>query len=138
MTKKMIFKISIVVNILLVIALVITLPGALDSLNFEYVDQETIRPDTIRSYLGRENYGTAASLSREIRGGAKIDQQYGDYYRLGEYAELLFLKEVYEKAGNIGSAKNAEDRINAIRSQMSEYNTVFYKIDQSAANAVRK
>ena len=137
MTKKMIFKISIVVNILLVIALVITLPGALDSLNFEYVEQETIRPDTIRSYLGRENYGTAASLSREIRGGAKIDQQY-EVYRLGEYAELLFLKEVYEKAGNIGSAKNAEDRINAIRSQMSEYNTVFDKIDKSAANAVRK
>lgn len=138
MTKKLIFRISIAVNIILAIVFVFTLPKAVESLNFEYVEQDTIRPDTLRAYLERENYGTVAALSRAIRGGAEIDPRDEDYYRLGEYGELLFLKEVYDRAGNLETLKEAEDWMENIRNRMPEYDAVFDKIDQSAANAVRK
>lgn len=138
MNKKAIFIISIAVNILLGLMFITMLPGALSSLQFEYVEQETIRPDSIRNYLEREDYGIAASLSRPIRGGADIAKENEDYYRLGEYAELMFLKEVFAKAGNTDTVRSCEDRISAIRNEMSEYEVILDKIDQSVTNAVRE
>ena len=110
MTKKTILSISIIVNIILATVFAVSLPGAMGELVYEYVEQDTIRPDTIRKYLEWENYGTVAALSRPIRGGAEVADTDADYYKLGEYAELLFLKEVYERAGNADSAKACEDR----------------------------
>lgn len=138
MTKKTILRISIIINIILAIVFVVSLPGAMGELVYEYVEQDTIRPDTIRKYLEWENYGTVAALSRPIRGGAEVADTDADYYKLGEYAELLFLKEVYERAGNADSAKACEDRISEIRKEMPEYGAVLDKIDLSVANAVKE
>ena len=138
MTKKTILSISIIINIILAIVFVVSLPGAMGALVFEYVEQDTIRPVTLRKNLERENYGTVAALSRPIRGGAKVSGTDADYYKLGEYAELLFLKEVYAKAGNADSAKACEDRISEIRREMPEYGAVLDKIDLSVANAVKE
>jgi hypothetical protein len=138
MTKKTILRISIIINIILATVFVVSLPGAMGALVFEYVEQDTIRPDTLRKNLERENYGTVAALSRPIRGGAEVADTDADYYKLGEYAELLFLKEVYERAGNADSAKACEDRISAIRREMPEYGAVLDKIDLSVANAVKE
>ena len=138
MTKKTILRISIIINIILATVFVVSLPGAMGALVFEYVEQDTIRPDTLRKYLERENYGTVAALSRPIRGGAEVSDTDADYYKLGEYAELLFLKEVYAKAGNADSAKACEDRISEIRKEMPEYGAVLDKIDLSVANAVKE
>ena len=138
MTKKTILSISIIINIILATVFVVSLPGAMGALVFEYVEQDTIRPDTLRKNLERENYGTVAALSRPIRGGAEVADTDADYYKLGEYAELLFLKEVYERAGNADSAKACEDRISEIRKEMPEYGAVLDKIDLSVANAVKE
>jgi hypothetical protein len=138
MTKKTILRISIIINIILATVFVVSLPGAMGELVFEYVEQDTIRPDTLRKNLERENYGTVAALSRPIRGGAEVADTDADYYKLGEYAELLFLKEVYERAGNADSAKACEDRISEIRKEMPEYGAVLDKIDLSVANAVKE
>ncbi|MBP5608409.1 MAG: hypothetical protein J6X66_09120 [Lachnospiraceae bacterium] len=138
MIKKVVFIISIAVNIVLAIVLAITLIGAMDELKFEYVEQDTITPDTLRSNLERENYGVVASLSRPIRGGAEVAEGDEDYYRLGEYAELLFLKEVFDKAGNTDTVNGFEERISEIRKKMPEYGVVFDKIDYSLENAVRE
>lgn len=138
MTKKTILSISIIINIILATVFVVSLPGAMGELVYEYVEQDTIRPDTIRKYLEWENYGTVAALSRPIRGGAEVADTDADYYKLGEYAELLFLKEVYERAGNADSAKACEDRISEIRKEMPEYGAVLDKIDLSVANAVKE
>ena len=138
MTKKVIFGISVAVNIILAIVLLALLPGAVSELHFEYVEQETIRPDSIRSYLDRENYGTVAALSRAIRGGATVAQEDEEYYRLGEYAELCFLHEVYAKAGNTDTAGQCEERISAIREELPGYTEVLEEIDKSVADAVIK
>ena len=138
MTKKTILSISIIVNIILATVFAVSLPGAMGELVYEYVEQDTIRPDTIRKYLEWENYGTVAALSRPIRGGAEVADTDADYYKLGEYAELLFLKEVYERAGNADSAKACEDRISEIRREMPEYGALLDKIDLSVANAVKE
>ena len=138
MTKKTILSISIIVNIILATVFAVSLPGAMGELVYEYVEQDTIRPDTIRKYLEWENYGTVAALSRPIRGGAEVADTDADYYKLGEYAELLFLKEVYKRAGNADSAEACEDRISEIRREMPEYGAVLDKIDLSVANAVKE
>ena len=138
MTKKTILRISIIINIILATVFVVSLPGAMGALVFEYVEQDTIRPDTLRKNLERENYGTVAALSRPIRGGAEVADTDADYYKLGEYAELLFLKEVYERAGNADSAEACADRISEIRREMPEYGALLDKIDPSVANAVKE
>ena len=138
MTKKTILSISIIVNIILATVFAVSLPGAMGELVYEYVEQDTIRPDTIRKYLEWENYGTVAALSRPIRGGAEVADTDADYYKLGEYAELLFLKEVYARAGNADSAEACEDRISEIRREMPEYGALLDKIDLSVANAVKE
>lgn len=138
MTKKTILSISIIINIILATVFAVSLPGAMGELVYEYVEQDTIRPDTIRKYLEWENYGTVAALSRPIRGGAEVADTDADYYKLGEYAELLFLKEVYERAGNVDSAEACEDRISEIRREMPEYGALLDKIDLSVANAVKE
>ena len=138
MTKKTILSISIIVNIILATVFAVSLPGAMGELVYEYVEQDTIRPDTIRKYLEWENYGTVAALSRPIRGGAEVADTDADYYKLGEYAELLFLKEVYARAGNADSVEACEDRISEIRREMPEYGALLDKIDLSVANAVKE
>ncbi len=136
MNKKVIFIISLVVNIILAVVLLVIGLKAKDELEFTYVEEDTIRPDSLRSYLGRENYGIAASLSHPIRGGAEIADEYMDYYMLGEYADLLFLKEVFVQAGNTGTVREFEKRLDEIREKMPDYGTLFDKIELSAKNAI--
>ena len=134
--KKIIYFITIIANIILAMVFVWNLHEAKEALQFEYVEQETIRPDSLRSYLDRENYGVAASLSHPIRGGEEVAEGDKDYYMLGEYADLLFLKEVFAKAGNNDTLAACEDRLATIRKEMPDYGILFDKIDQSAANAL--
>ena len=138
MNKKTLFLISIAVNIILALVLVIVGTGAVGQLQFNYVEEDTIRPDSLRSYLDRENYGVAASLSHPIRGGAEVDPEDLDYYRLGEYADLLFLKEIFKEAGNDATVENFEQKLSKIREEMPEYGILFDKIEESAKNALPK
>ncbi len=138
MNKKTVFVVSVIVNILLAIAFVVVAVGAAAELEFNYVEEDTITPDTIRSNLERENYGVCACLSRPIRGGAVVKDEYRDYYMLGEYADLLFLKEIYVKADNTKTVNSCDRRLEEIRNEMPDYGSIFDKIDWSATNAIRK
>ena len=136
MTKKVIFILSIIINIILGIVLVCNLIGASENLKFEYVEEDTIRPDSLRMYLDMQNYGVAASLSHPIRGGAQIAAEDADYYRLGEYADLLFLKAIFDKSGNTDTLKDCKTRLAEIREEMPDYGILFDKIEQSAEQAI--
>ena len=59
-----------------------------------------------------------------------------DYYMLGEYADLLFLKKVFAEAGNTKTVNDFENRLNEIRAKMPEYGSLFDKIELSAKNAI--
>ena len=138
MNKKVISIVMIIINLILAVVFICNLIGAGEKLNFEYVEEDTIRPDSLRMYLDMENYGTAASLSHPIRGGAEVASEDEDYFRLGEYADLLFLKEIFAASGNTDTLQSCEMRIAEIREEMPEYGIVFDKIDQSAEKAVRE
>ena len=138
MNKKTVFVISIIVNIILALVFVLAAAGAGNELEFNYVEEDTITPDTIRSNLERENYGVAASLSHPIRGGAVVADEYRDYYMLGEYADLLFLKEIFAEANNSQTVKSCEERLGKIRDEMPDYGSLFDKIDWSEQNAISK
>ena len=135
MNKKTVFIISIVVNIILAIVLVAVSAKAAGELEFNYVEEDTITPDTIGSNIERENYGVAAALSHPIRGGAVIDDKYIDRYMLGEYADLLFLKEIFKEAGNEETFAQCEERLAEIRSALPDSSSTFDKMDWSEENA---
>ena len=120
MNRKTVLIISIVVNIILALVFVAAAAGAAEELEFSYVEEDTITPDTIRSNLERENYGVAASLSHPIRGGAVIADEYKEYYMLGEYADLLFLKEIFKEAQNTQTAQSCEQRLDEIKNMLPE------------------
>lgn len=136
MNKQTVFVISLAVNIILAFVLMFAVSGAIDELQFNFVEEDTIRPDSLRMYLDMENYGVAATLSHPIRGGAEIAEEYTDYYMLGEYADLLFLKEIFAEAGNTDMLTGCEKRLEEIRSAMPDYGSLFDKIDISAKNAL--
>ena len=136
MNKRVIFIISVVVNIILAVIFVFAAGKAGEELKFNYVEEDTIRPDTLRMYIEMENYGVAASLSHPIRGGAAIAKEDTEYYMLGEYADLLFLKEVFNETGNEATAKSCEERLDEIRTELSDYGSVLDKIEQSVGTAV--
>ena len=138
MTKKVILVLSIVINLVLAWFLIEGVRDAREELVFEYSEQETLRPDSLRMYLERENYGVAASLSHPIRGGAEIDELDEDYYLLGEYADTLFLKKVFETAGNADTAAACERRLAEIREKMPAYSELLDKIEQSVKKTVRE
>lgn len=136
--KKFVLGISIVVNLILAVIFILVAMGAAKKLRFTYVEKDTIRPDSLRMYLERENYGVAASLSHPIRGGAVVDAEDMDYFLLGEYADLLFLREVFAEAGNEATLQSCDQRLKEIRETIPEYATLFDKIDWSAKNAIPK
>ena len=136
MSKKIILFISIIVNVILGMAFLALVSGAVEELKFNYVEIDTLTPDSIRKYLERENYGVAASLAQPIRGGAEIYEEYVDYYMLGEYADLLFMKEVYAEAGNTQTVESCDKRLDEIRTKMPDYSSLFDKIELSAQNAL--
>ncbi|MCR5831074.1 MAG: hypothetical protein K6G67_02900 [Lachnospiraceae bacterium] len=138
MNKKTIFGISIALNIILALVFVVTAKRAGEELEFNYVEEDTIAPDTIRSNLERENYGVAAAVSHPIRGGAEVADEYVDYYMLGEYADLLFLKEIFAEAGNTQTLETCRERLGEIRNKMPDYGSLFDKIEWSAQNAIPK
>lgn len=135
MIKKIIFPISIVVNVILAAVCLMIILSALDGLMFDYVHEDAIRPDSLRTYLDRENYGVAAALSHPIRGEAKVADEDIDYYMLGEYADSLFLKEIFARSEDKDTYNAFEDRLSEIRNEMPEYDKIFDKIDLSIDNA---
>ena len=138
MTKKVILGISILINLVLAYFLIQGVIDAREELKFEYVEQETLRPDSLRMYLERENYGVAASLSHPIRGGAEVDELDEDYYLLGEYADTLFLKEIFVKSGDTATAAACDRRLSEIREKMPSYSELLDKIEQSVKKTVRE
>ncbi|MBR6158897.1 MAG: hypothetical protein IKQ40_01250 [Lachnospiraceae bacterium] len=136
MNKKIVFGISVILNIILALVFVAAAAGAAEELKFNYVEDDTITPDNIRSNLERENYGVAAALSRPVRGGALVADGYTDYYMLGEYADLLFLKEIFTEAGNNDTARACEKRLDEIRDKMPDFGSLFDKIEWSAKRAI--
>ena len=138
MTKKVILVLSIVINLVLAWFLIEGVRDARDELVFEYSEQETLRPDSLRMYLERENYGVAASLSHPIRGGAEIDELDEDYYLLGEYADTLFLKAIFEKSGDTATATACDQRLAEIREKMPAYSELLDKIEQSVKKTIRE
>lgn len=135
--KSKIFGISAVINIILGICLITTIPEMLSELYEEYAEKDS--GSNYTGYLERENYGTMAHLvGRSNRVGAQVSEENKDYYRFGEYADLIFMKEVFEKAGNTDTAEAFEARISEIRREMPEQSDVLDKIDQSEKNALRE
>ena len=135
MNKKIIFVISVIINVILALVFIAAAAGAAEELKFSYVEDDTITPDIIRSNLERENYGVAAAFSHPIRGGAVIEDEYMDYYMLGEYADLLFLREIFEEAGNVQTVKSCTERLDEIKKRMPDYGGIIEKIEWSAENA---
>ena len=135
MSKKTVFIISIVLNIILALVFIAAAAGAAEELEFTDVEEGTITPDTISSNLERENYGVAAALSHPIRGGAVVADKYTDQYKLGEYADLLFLKEIFAESGNIQAVNECEEMLDEIRNGMPDYGSTFDKMEWSAVNA---
>ena len=72
MTKKIILIVSIIVNVLLGIALLLNTVGAIQELKFQYVEEETITPDSMRKYLEWENYGVVAAHPWRCRDKRRI------------------------------------------------------------------
>lgn len=138
MSKKIILRISIAVNIILGIFFVMQFKDALEKLKFNYVEKDAMHADSIRDYLDREDYGTAAHLARPVRGGEEVATEDKDFYLLGEYTELLFFKEVFAKSGNDKTKAEFEERLADIRKEIPEYNSVFDKIDLSVKKAVKE
>ena len=136
MTKKILLAVSIVVNLVLAVFLVINIMGAADKLKFAYVERDTITPRDLRMYLDMQNYGTAASLARQIRIGAEVEKEDADYYYLGEYAEVLFLKALFEESGNTESVNACEKRMKEIEENMPEYSGILEKIRWSVDQAL--
>ncbi|MBE5870684.1 MAG: hypothetical protein E7294_05445 [Lachnospiraceae bacterium] len=129
--KKVIFRISIVVNLFLAICFAGLCIKAVEALHFEYIEQETILPDTLRKYLERGNYGTVAALSQPIRGGAEVSEKDADYYKLGEYTDLLFLKEIFEKSENADTVQECENRLEKLKQELSEYQDHLDRMEKS-------
>ncbi len=125
-----------VVNIILFCVFIVLIMGAARELKFNYVEEDTLTPNNLRNYLEWENYGVVADLSRPFRGGAEVAEQYRDYYMLGEYADLLFLKEIFVETQNTETVNTFEKRLEEIRSQMPEYGSIFEKIEWSAKHAL--
>ena len=50
---------------------------------------------------------------------------------IGEYADIIFLKNVYEKTGDTGTCDSMEKRAAEIRSELPDYAVIFDKIDHS-------
>ncbi|MCR5702941.1 MAG: hypothetical protein K6G76_12475 [Lachnospiraceae bacterium] len=138
MNKKVFYPISIVVNILLVIAIVVLLKNAGHKMKFEYVDTERISQESMRTSFEKGCYGQAVLASYPVRGGAEIAKEYEEYYRLGEYTELKFFKEVYAKEGNADMLTSCDKRLSELREEMPDYATLFDKIDQSTDKAIRE
>ena len=59
-----------------------------------------------------------------------------DYYMLGEYADLLFLKEIFAEGKNTRTVENCKKRLNEIRKEMPDYGSLFEKIEWSAKEAL--
>ena len=133
--RNVILIISVIVNIILAIVFIIAAAEAVRELKFSYMEEGTIIPDSIRSNLERENYGVAASLSHPIRGGAEVDARDRDYYMLGEYADLLFLKEIFKEAQNTQTAQSCEQRLDEIKNMLPECGDTIDRIEWSAQNA---
>lgn len=135
-TKTRILIIANIINLILAILFFVAASSAVDELTFAYVEKDTIRPDSLRSYLERENYGVVANLSHPIRGGYEPAEEDLDYFLLGEYADMLFLKEIYAETGKTQTAQDCENRAAQIRAQIPEYAPIFDKIDLSAENSI--
>jgi hypothetical protein len=129
--KKIILFISIIINIFLAIVLVAALGAAYDKLKFTYVTEEKITADSLRNSIERQSYGNLASLSRLLRGGAKISKEDYEFYKLGEYADLQFMKAVYAKKGDTATYQAFDEKMSEIRKDMPEYESIFEKIDYS-------
>ena len=135
MNKDKFLGISVVINILLVIILMGLIVSTVDKLRFSYIRESSIGTDVLISSLDMENYGVMARFSHPIRGGADIPSDDKDLYMIGEYADIIFLKNVYEKTGDTGTCDSMEKRAAEIRSELPDYAVIFDKIDQSIEKA---
>lgn len=131
MNKKMFLGISIFINIILIIILIVSLGSAYDKLRFTYVTEEGITSDSLRESLEDQMYGWVAFHARPVRGEKKVSKEDYDYYKLGEYADLQFMKAVYAKSGNNATYQAFDKNASAIRKDMPEYEVIFEKIDYS-------
>ncbi len=138
MNRKIIFRSLTAVNIILGIWLIISVIGAVNELNLQYVEADSHTPRSLVMYLEREEYGVAAGLARPVRGGELITGENEDYYRIGEYAELSFLKEIYVKKGATETVAIYENRLASLRDRLPEYASIFDKIDTSVINSIKE
>ena len=136
MIKRIVFIASLAVNAILAIVMVVGIVGAAEELEFTYVEKETIRPDSINMYLDMENYGTVAALSHSVRGGAEIKEEYAECFAMGEYADLLFQRRIFEADGDEDTLKKCDERLSAIRADYPGQSSVFDKMDSSVEKAV--
>ena len=131
-----IFGLSVIINIILAIAIIALASDTYNKMQFSLVREKSMGPEVIMSGLDRENYGVVARFARPIRGEAEIYDKDKDLYMIGEYADVLFNKEIFENSGDTDSCKAMADRAARIRSEMPDYSVIFDKIDYSVEHAV--
>lgn len=138
MNKRTIFSISIIVNIILCMFFLFLLMDSYKAIYYDYLTRDTIEQNALKNNIEQECYGITAYRSRSIRVGAEIPKEVQDYYVIGEYADLLFLKEIHKRTQNNDTANDFESRLHEIRNEMPEYKSIFDSIDKSVKKSVKE
>lgn len=138
MIKKVLFYVFLAVDIILGILFIKNIVGASRELVWVNSEKDSIQTSGVLEYLDWEDYGTAGVLARSYRVGAKVREDDENIYRLGEYADLLFLSRIHEEDPDDDTAGKIKDRMDSIRAKMSDYAPVFDEMDLSLENTLKE
>ena len=136
MIKKVIFGITILLNLILLIVLVLTIMKAVNeaTLSFDEDALTEVTDSTVKKELEYGNFGYVGAKTRPWRYGAQGQDGSEDLYKLGEYTDRLFFREFYEAAGDGHSAESSDRRLEELRNELSEYESILDKMDESVVN----
>ena len=87
MIKKIIFGITILLNIILSVVLVFTIIRSENEITSNYDEDALteVADSSVKTELERENFGYVGARTRPWRYGAQGQEGSEDYYKLGEY-----------------------------------------------------
>ncbi|MBE5870698.1 MAG: hypothetical protein E7294_05515 [Lachnospiraceae bacterium] len=140
MNKKVIFRISVLLNGILAVVLVISMAHAMKEIDRNKENHSLWRMANIlmEDKVEEQAYGWLGAQTRPSRYGAKEYPNNRNYYRLGEYADLLFFREVYQAGGEKEQAADCGERINELKEELSGQSAVLDKIEQSVQKALKE
>ena len=139
MIKKIIFGITILLNIILSVVLVFTIIRSVNEITSNYDEDALteVADSSVKTELERENFGYVGARTRPWRYGAQGQEGSEDYYKLGEYTDRLFFREFYEAAGDRHSVEESDKRLEELRTDLSGYENILDKMDESVKKAIK-